>query len=68
MSILFNTISNDVACELDVRKTTKQMWNTLEVKSGGVTRICKAPIQSLKRDYENLLKGMLKISSWMKTI
>ena len=44
MSILFSTISDEVMSELEVEK----------VKSGGVSRICKAPIQSLKRDYENL--------------
>ena len=33
---------------------SKQMWNTLKVKSGGVTRIYKAYVQYLKRDYENI--------------
>ena len=54
MSILFSTISDEVMRELDVEKTAKQTWLTLKVKSGGVSRICKARIQSLKRDYENL--------------
>ena len=52
--ILFCTISDEVTRELDVEKTAKQTWNTLKVKSGGVTQILKAWIQSLKRDYENL--------------
>ena len=54
MLILFSTISNEVTHELDVEKTAKQTWLTLKVKSGGVSRIRKARIQSLKRDYENL--------------
>ena len=54
MSILFNTISDEVTRELDVEKTAKQTWLTRKVKSGGVSRIRKARIQSLKRDYENL--------------
>ena len=54
MSILFNTISDEVTRELDVEKTAKQTWLTLKVKSGGVSRYRKARIQSLKRDYENL--------------
>ena len=54
MSILFSTISDEVTRELDVEKTAKQTWITLKFKSGGVTRIGKAQIQSLKRDYENL--------------
>ena len=54
MSILFSTISDEVTRELDVEKTAKQTWLTLKVKSGGVCWICKARIQSLKRDYENL--------------
>ena len=54
MSILFSTISDEVTRELDVEKTAKQTWLTLKVKSGGVSRIRKARIQSLKRDYENL--------------
>ena len=54
MSILFSTISHEVTHELDVEKSAKQAWNTLKVKSGGVTRIFKDRIQSLKRDYENL--------------
>ena len=54
MSILFNMISNEVTRELDVEKTAKQTWITLKVKSRGVTWIHEAPIQSLKREYENL--------------
>ena len=54
MSILFSTISDEVTRELDVEKTAKQTWLTLKVKSRGVSRIRKARIQSLKRDYENL--------------
>ena len=54
MSILFSTISDEVTRELDVEKSAKQTWNTLNVKSGSVTQICKARIQYLKRDYENL--------------
>ena len=54
MSILFSTISDEVTRELDVEKTAKQTWLTLKVKSGGVSRIRKARIQSLKRDYVNL--------------
>ena len=46
-------ISDEVTRELDVEKTTKQTWITLKVKSGGVTRIRKARIQSLKWEYEN---------------
>ena len=54
MSILFSTISDEVARELDVEKTAKQTWLTLKVKSEGVSQIRKARIQSLKRDYEYL--------------
>ena len=54
MSILFSTISDEVTRELDVEKTAKQTWLTLKVKSGGVSRIRKARIESLKRDYKNL--------------
>ena len=54
MSILFRTISDEVTHELDIEKIAQQTWNTLKVKSGGVTRIWKAWIQSLKRDYGNL--------------
>ena len=54
MSILLSMISNEVTHELDVEKTSKQMWNTLKVKSGGVTWFRKAWIQSLKTNYDNL--------------
>ena len=54
MSILFSTFSDEVTRELDVEKPAKQTWLTLKVKSGGVSRIRKAWIQSLKRDYESL--------------
>ena len=63
MSILFNTISDEVTRELDVEKTAKQMWLTVKVKSGGVSQIRKARIQSLKRDYENLSMMMTTFSS-----
>ena len=43
-----------VTHELDVEKTAKETWNTLKVKSRGMTQIRKAQIQSLKRNYENL--------------
>ena len=43
--------------ELDIDKRTKQMWDSLKVKSGGMTRIRKARVQSLKRDYKNLFMG-----------
>ena len=33
------------------------MWDSLKVKSGGATRICKARVQSHKRDYKNLFMG-----------
>ena len=59
MSILFSKISNEVTRELDVEKTAKPTWLTQKVKSGGVSRIRKARIQSLKRDYENLCDGEL---------
>ena len=54
VSILFSTISDEVTRELDLEKTSKQTWLTLQVKSRGVSRIRKVRIQSLKRDYENL--------------
>ena len=54
ISILFSTICDEVTPKLDSEKTAKQMWNTLKVKSGGVTRIFKAQINSLQRDYKNL--------------
>ena len=57
MSILFRTVFDEVTRELDVEKTAKQTWNTLKVKSVGVTQIRKARIQSLKRHY-----GKKKIS------
>ena len=37
MSILFITISNKVTRELGIEKTAKKTWNTLKVKSKGVT-------------------------------
>ena len=54
MLILCRMISNEITRELDVEKMAKQTWNTLKVKSGGMTQIHKVHIQSLKRDYENL--------------
>ena len=52
MSIFINMIFDKVTHESAVKKRAKKMWNTMEVVGRGVTWICKAWIESLKRDYE----------------
>lgn len=54
ISILFSTLSDEISQELDVEKTTKQMWNLLKAKNGGVSHLRMAHIQSLQKDYKNL--------------
>ena len=51
---MFNTISKELTRELDADKTTKQTWESLKTKNGGISRLRNARFQSLKRNYETL--------------
>lgn len=54
MSIMFNTILDEIARELEVEKTAKEMWQILKIR-GGTSCLLKGRIQSLHKDLENLM-------------
>ncbi|XP_078445034.1 uncharacterized protein LOC144714205 [Wolffia australiana] len=42
---------------MDIKKSTKEIWEALKKRNVGVDRVQKAQIQGLKRDFKNLKMG-----------
>ena len=65
LSAILNSVSESVSFQLDVKKTTKENWETIRILHVGVDHVVQSKIQSLRREFENLaMKKDEKVSDF----
>ena len=64
LSTILNSISESVSFQLDVKKTVKKNWETIQILHVGVDHVVESKIQSLRQEFENLtIKKDEKVTS-----
>ena len=65
LSAILNSVSESVSFGLDVKKTAKENWETIRILHVGVDHVVQSKIQSLRREFENLvMKKEEKVSDF----
>ncbi|XP_078437386.1 uncharacterized protein LOC144707943 [Wolffia australiana] len=57
MNVIFSALPEDILAQLDVSKTSKETWEILKAKYVGTSRVVKARVQALRREYETSFMG-----------
>ena len=55
LSAILNSVSKSISFQLDVKKTTKENWETIQILHVEVDHVIQLKIQSLQREFENLV-------------
>ena len=65
LSAILNSVLKSVSFQLDVKKTTKENWETIRILHVGVDHVVKSKIQSLQKEFKNLaMKKDEKVSDF----
>ena len=54
LSTILNSVSESVSFQLDVKKTAKENWETIQILHVGVDHVVQSRIQLLRREFKNL--------------
>ena len=54
LSAILNSVSESISFQLDVKKTAKENWETIQILHVGVDHVVQWKIQSLRREFKNL--------------
>ena len=57
LSVIFGALSEDIVAQLDISKTTKEIWGFLKTTHMGAARVIKARVQALRREFETMFIG-----------
>ena len=55
LSAILNFVSESVSFQLDIKKSAKENWETIKILHVGVDHVVQSKIQSLRREFENLV-------------
>ena len=54
LSAILYSVSESLSFQLDVKKTVKENWETIQILHVGVDHVIQSKIQSLRREFKNL--------------
>ena len=65
LSAILNSVSESVSFQLDVKKTAKENYETIQMLHVGVDHVVQSKIQSLQQEFKNLaMKKDEKVSDF----